>query len=94
MYCVYILRTLDDTLYIGVSGSLRQRIGSHNGGKGAEWIKAHRGARLVYVEPHATLSSARRTRTPTQEMDASKKRSAHRGKFRAVAGFESVQINS
>jgi len=24
MYCVYTLRTLDDTLYIGVSGSLHE----------------------------------------------------------------------
>ena len=73
MYCVYILRTLDDTLYIGVSGSLRQRIGSHNRGKGAEWIKAHRGARLVYAEPHAALSSARRRESQLKRWTRAKK---------------------
>jgi putative endonuclease len=59
MYFVYIIRTLDDTLYIGVSGRLGQRVGSHKSGKGAEWIKAHPGARLVYAESYATLSGAR-----------------------------------
>jgi GIY-YIG catalytic domain len=34
MYCVYIIRTLDDTLYIGVSQSLGRRIDSHRSGKG------------------------------------------------------------
>jgi putative endonuclease len=60
MYFVYIIRTLDDTLYIGVSESLGQRIDSHKSGKGAEWTKAHPGACYVYTERHATLGSARR----------------------------------
>ena len=60
MYFVYIIRALDDTLYIGVSGSLKQRVDSHKRGEGAQWIKAHPGARLVYKEPQATLGAARR----------------------------------
>ena len=36
MYFVYIIRTLDDTLYIGVSQSLGQRIDSHRSGKGEQ----------------------------------------------------------
>ncbi len=47
MYSVYILRTLDDTLYVDVRGSLRQRIASPNSGKTAEWTKAHPGARCA-----------------------------------------------
>ena len=60
MYFVYILRTLGNTLYIGVAENLDERIAAHNSGKGAEWTKAHRGARLVYAEPHVTLGSARK----------------------------------
>jgi hypothetical protein len=41
VYYVYILRTLDNTLYIGITETLDQRINTHNSGKGAEWIKAH-----------------------------------------------------
>ena len=73
MYCVYMFRTLDDTLYVGVSGSLRQRIGSHNRGKGVVWIKAHRGARPVYAEPHAMLSSARRRECQLKRWTRAKK---------------------
>jgi putative endonuclease len=60
VYYVYIVRTLDNTLYIGVTETLDQRINTHNSGKGAEWIKAHPNAHLVYFEPHATLGSARK----------------------------------
>jgi putative endonuclease len=60
MYFVYILRTLDNTLYTGVTECLEQRIGTHNRGKGAEWISAHPGAHLLYSEPHVTLGSARK----------------------------------
>jgi putative endonuclease len=60
MYFLYIIRTFDDTFYIGVSGRLKQRVGSHNSGKGAKWIKAHPGARLVYEESHSTLGAARK----------------------------------
>jgi predicted GIY-YIG superfamily endonuclease len=39
MYFVYIIRTLDDTLYIGVSERLGQRINSHKSGKGESGLK-------------------------------------------------------
>jgi putative endonuclease len=57
VYYVYILRTLDNTLYIGVTETLDQRINTHNSGKGAEWIKAHPNAHLVYFEPYAALGA-------------------------------------
>jgi putative endonuclease len=60
MYFVYILRTFGGTLYIGVAENLLERIATHNSGKGAEWTKAHRGARLVYSEPHVSLGSVRK----------------------------------
>ena len=64
---MYILRTLDNTLYIGVTETLDQRINTHNSGKGAEWIKAHPNAHLVYFEPHATLGSARKREIQIKE---------------------------
>ena len=59
VYFLYILRTANNTLYVGVTENLEQRVGTHNRGKGAKWTKAHRGARLVYSEPLPMLSSAR-----------------------------------
>jgi putative endonuclease len=73
MYFVYILRTLGNTLYIGVAENLDERIATHNSGKGAEWTKAHRGARLVYSEPHLTLSSARKREIQLKKWSRAKK---------------------
>jgi putative endonuclease len=50
VYYVYILRTLDNMLYIGVTETLDQRIKTHNSGKGAEWIKAHPGKREIQIK--------------------------------------------
>ena len=63
MYYVYILRTASNTLYIGVTENLEQRIITHNSGKRSEWIKAHPGAQLVYSESHNTLDPARQRET-------------------------------
>jgi putative endonuclease len=73
MFFVYTIRTLDDTLYIGVSESLGQRIHSHKSGKGAEWTKAHPGACCVYIESHATLGFARRREAQLKECTRAKK---------------------
>ena len=73
MYFVYILRALDNALYIGVTQSLKQRIDSHNMGKGAKWINVHRGARFVYSEAHFTLSAARKREIQLKKWSRAKK---------------------
>ena len=47
VYYVYNPAHTRNTLYIGVTETLDQRINTHNSGKGAEWIKAHPNAHLV-----------------------------------------------
>jgi putative endonuclease len=39
MYFVYILRTLDNSLYIGVTENVDERIAAHKSGNGAEWTR-------------------------------------------------------
>jgi predicted GIY-YIG superfamily endonuclease len=73
MFFVYVLRTSSDDLYIGVTENLDQRISSHNSGKGAEWIKAHRDAHLVYSESHPTLGSARKREIQLKKWSRAKK---------------------
>jgi len=73
MYFVYILRTLDNSLYVGVTENVDERIATHNGGKGAEWTRAHCGARLVYSESHITLSSARKRELQLKKWSRAKK---------------------
>ena len=73
MYFVYIVRTFDNSLYIGVAENVNERMAAHNSGKGAEWTKAHRGGRLVYSEPHVTLSSARKREVQLKKWSPAKK---------------------
>ena len=87
VYYVYILLTLDNTLYIGVTETLDQRINTHNSGKGAEWIKAHPNAHLVYFEPHATLSSARKREIQLKKWSRAKKEALIAGDFVKLKGL-------
>jgi putative endonuclease len=73
MYYVYILRTSDNSLFFGVPENPDERIATHNSGKGAEWTKAGRGARLVYSEPHVTLGSARKREIQLKKWSRAKK---------------------
>ena len=73
MYFVYILGTLDNSLYIGVTENVDERIAAHKSGNGAEWTRSHCGARLVYSEPHITLSSARKRELQLKKWSRAKK---------------------
>lgn len=81
MFFVYILRTSSNRLYIGVTESLDQRISTHNSGKGAEWIKPDRDARLAYSEPHPTLGSARKREIQLRKWSRKKKEALIAGDF-------------
>ena len=73
MYFVYILRTFGNTLYVGVTENLTERISTHKDGKGAKWTKAHHGARLVYMETYDTLGSARKREIQLKKWSRAKK---------------------
>jgi putative endonuclease len=73
VYFLYILRTANNTLYIGVTENLEQRVGTHKRGKGAMWTKAHRDVRLVYSESFPTLSSARKREMQLKKWSRAKK---------------------
>jgi putative endonuclease len=73
MCLLYILRTASNTLYIGVTETLDERISTHNSGKGAEWTKVHKGGVLVYSESHPTLGSARKREIQLKKWSRAKK---------------------
>jgi putative endonuclease len=73
VYFVYILRTLSNTLYIGVTQVLDQRIDAHHSGKGAEWTRVHPGAQLVYSESYPTLGLARKREFQLKKWSRAKK---------------------
>ena len=60
MYYVYILRTLNSSLYVGVSGDVDRRVERHRAGLGAEFTRRNKVDRLVYTETYLTYLDARR----------------------------------
>ena len=57
---VYFLRCRDDSLYVGITNDLRERLCEHNAGEGVAWTRRRRPVELVFAEKHPDKSSARR----------------------------------
>lgn len=60
MFTLYILRSVKNHLYIGVTNDLQQRIKRHKSGDGAEFTKRNKVFELVYKEGFSTLLKARK----------------------------------
>lgn len=60
MYYVYLLRGINNHLYVGVSRDVSQRIIRHKAGDGAEFTKRNKAYELVYQEEFLTHLEARR----------------------------------
>src|ERR1700704_2314175 len=73
MYFIYVLRTLSNTLYIGVTQALDQRIDAHARGRDARWTKVHPGAQFVYSESYPTLGLARKREIQLKKWSRDKK---------------------
>ena len=54
----YIVRCVDDTLYVGHSEDLASREQAHNVGKGSKYTAARRPVRMVYAEEYASAERA------------------------------------
>jgi len=52
MWFVYILRCSDDSLYIGETNNVANRLARHNDGIAATYTAARRPVRVVYIESH------------------------------------------
>lgn len=60
LYCVYILRCADSSLYIGSTNDLERRARQHNNSKsGAHYTKIRRPVTLEYVEFYSSYGEAR-----------------------------------
>ena len=55
---VYIVRCADDSLYTGIARQPKERIASHNSGKGAKSLRGRLPVELVYSEPAADRGTA------------------------------------
>lgn len=57
-YYVYIVASLQKTLYVGVTSDLRGRVYQHKTGTFAGFTARYRVSRLVYFEMHADVREA------------------------------------
>jgi putative endonuclease len=74
MFHTYILRCIDDTLYIGSTIDLKKRLHQHNHAKaGAHYTKIRRPVTLAYSEPHRTLAKARAREAELKRMTRAEK---------------------
>jgi len=60
MYCVYILRCADGSLYTGIARDADERLIVHNSGKGAKYTASRRPVTIVYREVAPTRGAALR----------------------------------
>lgn len=58
MYFVYILRTSKNTLYIGQTNNLKERLLLHKNGKGAKYLRGFTDFQLIYTEEFNNRSDA------------------------------------
>ena len=57
-YYLYILKTLDDTLYCGIARNVLARFEEHKKGTGAKYTRAHKPDEILYVDIFEDKSSA------------------------------------
>lgn len=57
-YYVYILKTIDDTLYCGIALDILKRFKEHSKGKGAKYTKSHKPEKIVYADVFEDKSQA------------------------------------
>ncbi len=73
-HVVYILRCVDDTLYVGCTNNIIKRLVQHNTSKaGAHYTKIRRPVVLVYKELYTNLSDARAREAAIKRLPRDKK---------------------
>jgi putative endonuclease len=60
VWCVYLLRCADGTLYTGITNDLPTRLAAHASGKGARYTRGRGPFAVLHSEPARTRSAALR----------------------------------
>ena len=56
--CIYVLKCVDNSFYIGQTDNLERRLNEHREGKGAQWTKNHLPFELIHWEIFKTREDA------------------------------------
>ena len=70
---VYIIECLDGTYYTGVTWKPHARFDQHSSGLGSRYTSKHGVIKLVYVEEHDDLETARRREKQIKDWNRRKK---------------------
>lgn len=70
---VYIVECSDKSLYTGITNNLKNRIKTHNEGKGAKYTRARRPVVLKYYETASDKSSASKREIALKNLSRSQK---------------------
>ena len=83
VWCVYVLRCRDDSLYVGITNDLDARIAKHNAGKGGAYTRSRRPVALAFRRGTRSATTARRLEVALKKLD-------RRDRLRLVAGDAAV----
>ncbi len=59
-YYLYILQTVDNTLYCGIARDVEKRFIQHLSGKGAKYTRSHKPLKIVYTKEFDSRSEAQK----------------------------------
>ena len=94
MNYTYLLRCADNSLYCGWTNHLKERIETHNAGKGAKYTKSRRPVVLVYFEAWDTKEEAMKREAAIKKM-TKKEKEALAAEFRIIISpAKKMQVRS
>ena len=59
-YYLYILLTVDNTLYCGIARDVEKRFMEHISGKGAKYTRSHKPLKIIYTKEFENRSEAQK----------------------------------
>jgi len=72
-WVVFLIRCSDESLYCGITNSLKKRLAMHNSGRGAKYTRSRRPVELVGTSSEMTKSEALKLEYQVKQVPGSKK---------------------
>jgi predicted GIY-YIG superfamily endonuclease len=83
-FFLYLMRLRSGRIYVGVTSQLPTRLRDHTSYRGCATTRHDPPVRLLYLEPHSTLSSARLREAQLKRWSCAKKLALARGDHDAL----------
>ena len=73
MYCVYIIKCEDSSLYTGITNDIKRRFLEHKNKTGGHYTTSHKVKKVVYIEEFKTKSEALKREIQIKKLHRKKK---------------------